>query len=330
LLAKPLQRGYVLAKEKIELKMIPRMNVLKNFQQNVAASCAHYISLMKVRLSTLVLLTSAVGAAVAPAESSFTWISWLWLIMGTFGIVGAANALNCYLERDVDAFMERTRDRPLVTGALSPERALIFAFTLAGLSLYFLYLLNLKTMLLGFLGFLSYVAIYTPMKRKSMGALFTGAVPGAIPPLMGWAAVSNDIGLGAWILFGILFFWQLPHFIAISLFRQKEYDAAGLKTVPGTLGAHNAMLQMLFWTGVLGIVSVLPAFFGLASPLYFGGALTLSLAFLVPCLMGLKEGQSSHWVRTAFFGSLAYLPIVLGMWVLDQRLQQWIGSYVGH
>lgn len=284
---------------------------------------------MKVRLSTLVLLTSACGAAVAPANDSFGFYSWMALLLGTLGIVGAANALNCYLERDVDALMERTADRPLVTGELSPARALFFAITLATLSLFILQQLNTKTMLLGFLGFLSYVAIYTPMKRKSMGALFTGAIPGAIPPLMGWTAVRNDIELGAWILFGILFFWQLPHFIAISLFRQKEYDLAGLKTVPGTLGAHNAMLQMLFWTGVLGIVSVLPAFLGLASPLYFGGAAVLSLAFLVPCLMGLREGQSSHWVRTAFFGSLAYLPIVLGMWVLDQRLQLWIGNYVG-
>jgi heme o synthase len=299
---------------------------IKNLQLQIAP----YVSLVKVRLSLLVLLTSACGAAVAPVSDSFTWISWLLLLAGTFGIVGAANALNCYLERDVDSLMERTADRPLVTGVLKPSQALYFSLILTAISLWILSLLNINTMLLGFLGFLSYVAIYTPMKRKSMGALFTGAIPGAIPPLMGWAAVTNGLGLGAWILFGILFFWQLPHFIAISLFRQHEYDAAGLKTVPGTLGAHNAILQMIFWTGVLGIVSVLPAFFGLASPLYLWGAIVFSLAFLVPCLLGLKEGQKSPWVRTAFFGSLAYLPLVLGMWVLDQRLHQWIGSYVGH
>lgn len=285
---------------------------------------------MKLRLSTLVLLTAACGAAVAPKDPSFTLVHWLLLLAGTMGIVGAANALNCYLERDVDALMERTRERPLVTGQLAPGNALVFSLVLAALSLFALQQLNTRTMLLGFLGFLSYVAIYTPMKRKSMGALFTGAIPGAIPPLMGWAAVQNGLDLGAWILFGILFFWQLPHFIAISLFRQAEYDHAGLKTVPGTLGPQNAMLQMLFWTGVLGMVSVLPAFFDLASPIYFGAATILSLAFLVPCFMGLKEGQHSHWVRTAFFGSLAYLPIVLGMWVIDQRLQHWIGTYVGH
>jgi protoheme IX farnesyltransferase len=292
-------------------------------------SLAPYLSLMKLRLSSLVLLTAACGAAVAPKEASFTLVSWALLLLGTLGIVGAANALNCYLERDVDALMERTRERPLVTGQLHPARALAFSLVLATSSLVLLAELNLKTMLLGFLGFLSYVAIYTPMKRRSMGALFTGAIPGAIPPLMGWAAVRNDLDLGAWILFGILFFWQLPHFIAISLFRQEEYDNAGLKTVSGTLGAHNAILQMIFWTGVLGIVSVLPAFFNLASPLYFGAATILSLAFLVPCLLGLRDGQHSPWVRTAFFGSLAYLPIVLGMWVLDQRLQHWIGIYVG-
>jgi heme o synthase len=292
---------------------------------------SHYLSLMKLRLSSLVLLTAACGAAVAPREtSSFFLLDWVLLIVGTLGIVGAANALNCYLERDVDGLMERTRERPLVTGELRPSKALTFSLVMAATSLLLLQLLNTKTMLLGFLGFLSYVAIYTPMKRRTMGALFTGAIPGAIPPLMGWTAVRNEIELGAWILFGILFFWQLPHFIAISLFRQHEYDRAGLKTVPGTLGPQNAMLQMLFWTGVLGFVSILPALFDLAGPLYLGVAIFLSLAFLVPCLLGLLEGQHSPWVRTAFFGSLAYLPIVLGMWVLDQRLQQWIGSYVGH
>ncbi|NCN42642.1 protoheme IX farnesyltransferase [bacterium] len=286
-----------------------------------------YLSLMKLRLSALVILTAACGAAVAPdALGQFSILSWFYLISGTVFIVGAANAMNCFLERDVDALMERTADRPLVTGRMAPVEALFFSVFTANLGLYLLFQLNLNTMLLGFLGYVSYVAIYTPMKRKSMGALFTGAIPGAIPPLMGWAAVENNLGLGAWILFGILFVWQLPHFIAISLFRQSEYDNAGLKTVPGTMGAHSAMLQMIFWTGVLGIVSVLPAFFGLASPLYFGVACLLSVAFLIPCLMGLKEGQSSHWIRTAFFGSLAYLPIVLGMWVIDQRIQTWLGN----
>ncbi len=282
---------------------------------------------MKMRLSTLVVLTAACGAAVAPNSIlTFGLASWIRLIIGTLFIVGAANAMNCYLERDVDALMDRTKNRPLVTGKMHPVEALLFSIFLAGLGLYLLNQLNLNTMLLGFLGYLSYVAIYTPMKRKSMGAIFTGAIPGAIPPLMGWAAVENSIGLGAWILFGILFFWQLPHFIAISLFRQAEYDNAGLKTVPGTLGPHNAMLQMIFWTGVLGIVSLLPVFFGLASPLYFYVACFFSLAFLLPCFMGLKEGQSSHWIRTAFFGSLAYLPIILGMWVFDQRIQIWLGN----
>jgi protoheme IX farnesyltransferase len=290
-----------------------------------------YLSLTKLRLSTLVLLTSACGAAVAPdLTNTFGLNSWILLLTGTLFIVAAANTLNCYLERDVDGFMERTQNRPLVTGELKPIEALLFGLLLAGAALYLLYLLNTKTMLLGLLGFLSYVSIYTPMKRKSMGALFTGAIPGAIPPLMGWAAVENGLGLGAWILFGILFFWQLPHFIAISLFRQSEYDAAGLKTVPGSLGAENALWQMLFWTGVLGIVSVLPALLGLASPWYMGVATFLSLAFLVPCFLGLRGGQSSPWIRTAFFGSLAYLPMVLGMWVIDERLQQWIGNYVGY
>jgi protoheme IX farnesyltransferase len=277
-----------------------------------------YNSLVKPRLSTLVLLTALCGAAVAPGPLSF--LGWISLFLGTFGIVGAANALNCYLERDVDALMERTAQRPLVTGELSPSEGLLFALTLSLFSMLILaFGVNFKTAALGALGHILYVAVYTPMKRKSMGALFTGAIPGAVPPLMGWAAVRNDIELGGWILFGILFFWQLPHFIAISLFRQNEYDRAGLKTVPGTMGALNARLQMLLFSGLLAVVGLLPYIFGLAGPYYFVAASVLGLAFTAIAVRGfLEESAATVWVRFTFFGTLAYLPAVLGMWVLDQ------------
>jgi protoheme IX farnesyltransferase len=246
------------------------------------------------------------------------------LIVGSFGIVGAANAVNCWLERDVDALMTRTAERPLATGRIDATHALIFALVLAAASLALLYFGNNdRTAALGLLGFLSYVAIYTPMKRHSMNALFSGAIPGAIPPLMGWVAVRGHIELGAWILFGILFFWQMPHFIAISIFRQTEYDHAGLKTVPGTLGTESARHQILLFTGLLGMVSLLPYVLGLAGPLYLVTALATGVAFLIPAILGLSERGQIRWVRAVFFGSLAYLPVVLGMWVIDQ----WIGNW---
>jgi len=284
---------------------------------------ADYFSLLKVRLTSLVVLTALCGAAVAPGP--FSWLEWLSLFFGTFGIVGAANAVNCWLERDVDALMDRTADRPLPAGRLNPTHALAFGLALALASLAILFWgVNPKTAALGLLGFISYVAIYTPMKRHSMGALFSGAIPGAIPPLMGWVAVRGQIELGAWILFGILFFWQMPHFIAISLFRQADYDRAGLKTVPGSMGTDSARAQILFFTGVLGVVSVLPYALDLAGPLYLVTALVTGLAFLIPAIFVLSERGQIKWVRAVFFGSLAYLPVVLGMWVIDQMIEHWV------
>ncbi len=282
-----------------------------------------YASLLKLRLSTLVVLTCLAGAAVAPGKLSL--LQWMLLVLGTYGIVGAANALNCYLERDVDALMGRTAQRPLPQGRISSKGALIYSLGMSLLSFWILWeALNPKTAVLGLMGHLSYVAVYTPLKRRSMGALFTGAVPGAIPPLMGWMASNGQLDLGAWILFAILFFWQLPHFIAISLFRLKEYDAAGLKTLPGTLGCEMARSQMLLYSGVLGFVTLLPYVMGLAGNFYLLISSLTVLLFLLIATLGTFEKSGMKWVRFTFFGTLAYLPVVLGVWILDQRFFSYV------
>jgi heme o synthase len=282
-----------------------------------------YASLLKFRLSTLVVLTCLAGAAVAPGDFFF-W-DWVLLILGTYGIVGAANALNCYLEKDVDGLMERTADRPLPRGRISSWGALIFSMLLCIASTAVLWIaFNPKTAVLGLMGHVSYVAVYTPLKRRSMGALFSGAIPGAIPPLMGWMASQGALDLGAWILFAILFFWQLPHFIAISLFRLKEYDAAGLKTLPGTLGCDIARSQMLLYSGILGFVTLLPYGLGLAGNFYLLFSSVAILLFLLVAALGTFEKSGMKWVRLTFFGTLAYLPIVLGVWILDQRFFSYV------
>ena len=275
--------------------------------------------LTKPRLTRMVVMTAICGAAVAPGSLSGT--SWLALCFGSWAIVAAANAMNCFYERDVDALMERTKDRPLVTGRLGPSFAFWASLVLASLAILALYFgTNLLTAFLGFLGFLLYVGIYTPLKRFSMSAIFVGAIPGAIPPVMGWTGVTGKIEMGAGILFAILFFWQLPHFIAISLNRLNDYESAGLKTVPGTLGSNQALKHMLAYTALLILCSLLPYPMGLAGLLYVWATGLLGILFVGLCIAGFLKVVHLNWNRLIFIGSLIYLPIILGVWVLDNWL----------
>jgi len=192
---------------------------------------ADLLSLVKPRLSSLVLCTLAGGMWLAPGELSVA--RWVGTLLGTAGTVGAANAMNCWLERDRDRFMARTRLRPLPSGRMESGVALAFGILLAVFSLPLLAMAsNGLTGWLGFLALVSYVAAYTPLKPKSPMAMLVGAIPGSLPPLMGWTAVTGRIGVGGLLLFGILFAWQMPHFLAIALFRKEEYRNAGYMALP--------------------------------------------------------------------------------------------------
>ncbi len=271
----------------------------------------------KPRLSRMVVLTSLAGAAVAPGALSLGY--WVLFALGSYCIVGAANAFNCYLERDVDALMKRTQNRPLVTGSLKPETAFIFAAILSVLGLFILgHFFNALTAVLGLLGFALYVWAYTPLKRHSMSALFVGAIPGAVPPMMGWAAASGQVGIGAWILFAILFFWQLPHFISISLHWHKDYEAAGLKTLSDSVGPEMAKRHMIFYSFLLISVSLIPAFAHLAGPLYLWTSIAMGSLFIGLCVAGIFKVMKLNWNRIIFVGSIVYLPVILGAWILAQ------------
>ena len=272
--------------------------------------------LTKPRLTQLVVLTSLCGAAVAPGSISL--LAWISLLFGTWGIVASANMVNCVLERDVDIYMKRTQERSVILKRVSPGAVLFAGLALAILSLVTLKFGNsLLTMNLGALGFISYIALYTPLKRISFSALFVGAVPGAIPPMMGWAAVENALSWGAWILFGILFFWQLPHFIAIALNRQSEYARAGFKTLPLEVGEKAAHWHMVLYTGALIVVSLIPYTLNLAGIIYFVIALGLGFLFFGFAVASVLNLRALNWSRMIFFGSLIYLPLVLGGWVAD-------------
>jgi len=279
---------------------------------------ADLLSLVKPRLSSLVLCTLAGGMWLAPGELSVA--RWVGPLLRTAGTVGAANAMNCWLERDRDRFMARTRLRPLPSGRMESGVALAFGILLAVFSLPLLAMAsNGLTGWLGFLALVSYVAAYTPLKPKSPMAMLVGAIPGSLPPLMGWTAVTGRIGVGGLLLFGILFAWQMPHFLAIALFRKEEYRNAGYMALPLVSGDAATRIWMLVWTVLLVALSVLLVPFGVAGPLYLVVALALGGAFLVLVARGVLRREQKAWARKTFFFSLVYLAGLFAALLLSAR-----------
>jgi protoheme IX farnesyltransferase len=270
------------------------------------------VALTKPRITALVLATEAAGATLAPGHAGARAQSLS--LAGTALIVGSANALNMWWERDVDARMMRTRSRPLPAGRLSPDVALAFGLTLAVVSVPMLFMVNVATGLLGLSALLSYVAVYTPLKRHTHLALLVGAVPGAIPPLLGWATVTGTIGLGGLLLFGVLFLWQIPHFAAIAIFRAEDYGRAGLQVVSVQHGERAARETVALYAVLLVVTTMLFVPFGLAGRYYLGAATALGAAFVALSLRGLRAGgrfDVNRWAKQVFAFSVVYLPALL-------------------
>lgn len=273
--------------------------------------------LSKPRLSSLVVLTAAGGVALAPGEIGLARA--IVAVLGTAAVVGAANALNSYWERDVDARMRRTRDRPLPAGRVEPVVALALGVTVPAFALPVLALAaNRLTALLAFVALVTYVAIYTPMKKRSTLALFVGAIPGAIPPLMGWTAVTGRMDAGGLALFALLFAWQLPHFLAISLYLAEDYARGGLRVFALVHGERRTRAWIAATSLLLVPVSLLPAFLGLAGAAYAAVAAALSLGLAAYAVAGLR-GAGGRWARTVFLATIAWLPVVFAALTLLPR-----------
>jgi protoheme IX farnesyltransferase len=277
------------------------------------------VQLAKPRLSTLVIITTAGGIALAPGDLGLPRA--LVVLLGTAAVVGAANALNCFLERDIDARMRRTRDRPLPAGRLEPFVALalgiavpIFAVPLLALAA------SPLTALLAFVALVSYVAVYTPMKQRSALALVVGAVPGAIPPVMGWTAVTGRIDAGAVALFALLFFWQLPHFLAVSIYLKDDYARGGLKVFALVHGETATRWWALAGTIVLVPVSLVLVPLGLAGPLYGAIAALAGVALVGYAGVGVRlRGESGAWARRFFLATVLYLTILFAALLVAGR-----------
>ncbi|MFO0626168.1 MAG: heme o synthase [Polyangiales bacterium] len=265
------------------------------------------VALTKPRLSSLVLCTTAGGLWLAHGALA-RWSS-VAALAGTTLAVAGAHALNCYIERDIDRYMARTRGRPLPAGRLEPRVALVLGVALALVSIPLLWVaVNPVTSLLGALALGTYVLVYTPMKTRSPAALYVGAVPGALPPLMGWTAATGRIDAAGLVLFGVLFVWQLPHFLAIAIYRKDDYAAAGMRTLPIVRGDAVARRQIALWTLALVPVTLALLPLGVAGWIYGAAALALNAAFVWRALPGLRrEAPAEGWARAVFLLSLVYL-----------------------
>lgn len=275
------------------------------------------VELTKPRLATLVLFTTGVGILVAPVDLPL--VEAVEAMLLTAMVVASGTTLNMYLERDVDGLMRRTADRPLPTGRMSPRVALVFGVVLLLVSIPLLaWRVNLLTAGLGLMAWVVYLFAYTPLKRRSVAAVYVGAVPGATPVLMGWTAATGALEGPALALFAILFLWQIPHFIAISIFRRDEYDAAGLKVLPVEYGHRHSIWHMFGTCLGLIVASLLPILYHVGGPLYTITALLLAAGSLIGALWGMRPDSGPRWARGYFFGTLIYLPVLLGVLVVDQ------------
>lgn len=264
------------------------------------------VALTKPRLTALVLCTTAGGLWLAGGR--FQTLRALLALIGTTLAVAGAHALNSWIERDLDALMERTRDRPLPTGRVDPRFALALGVAFSIVSVPTLWFgVNPLTGLLGALALGSYVLVYTPMKTRSPAALFVGAIPGALPPLMGWTAETGRVEWPGVVLFAILFLWQLPHFLAIAVGRKEDYARAGMKTFPLVHGDASARRHSIAY--VLALIPLTLALVPLkvAGTLYLVAAIGLGALFLWASVFGWRPGNERRWARRLFFVSLAHL-----------------------
>jgi protoheme IX farnesyltransferase len=279
---------------------------------------AVFADLVKARLTTLVLLTTLVGFYLGE-RGAMNFALMFNALAATALLASGASALNQLLEREYDAKMRRTQDRPLPSGRLQPTTVAIFggACSVAGL-VYLSLAVNLLTSVIGAVTLVSYLFIYTPLKRVTWMNTVIGAVPGALPPLMGWTAARGELTGEGWALFAILFFWQLPHFYAIAWIYRDEYARAGFKMLPGIDpdGSSTAQ-QSVSNTLALLAISLSPFVFKMAGTTYLAGALVLSAGFLW-CAIQFSRQLTLARARQLFFASIIYLPLLLALMVWDK------------
>ena len=276
------------------------------------------VELVKARLTLLVLVTTAVGFYLG-AEGPVNFAALLHTVFGTAAAAAGAAALNQWWEYNLDALMQRTRSRPLPSGRMRPRDAVIVgsALSIFGVA-YLAFVSNALSAALAAITIIIYIFAYTPLKRVSTFNTALGAVPGALPPMIGWAAARGTLNAGAWMLFAILFFWQLPHFFAIAWMYRDDYARAGFQMISSDdrTGERSAS-QSVFFCMLLFIVAGLPAFLGIATVFYLLAELILGAVFVAVAMRFLKTRARAD-ARRLFITSIIYLPLLLGALVLSK------------
>ncbi|HRK31852.1 MAG TPA: heme o synthase [Tepidisphaeraceae bacterium] len=284
-----------------------------------AQQVVDYYELTKPRMNFLILVTTLVGFYLASAHVVTSWLLLFNTLFGTLLTAASAAVMNQWMERRYDALMPRTRNRPLPAGRVGPTAALVFGIVLGAAGvLHLLAFVNPLTAGLGLFTHLSYLLIYTPMKRVTTLNTIIGAVPGAIPPMMGFTAVDNAISPGAWVLFGVLFLWQMPHFLAIAALYRDDYRLGGFKMLPVIDTDLAATCRMaLLYTMALIPVSLLALPAQVSGMIYVATAVVLGLGFLWYGVKFYRSRQRSD-ARKLFFASIIYLPLLLAAMMIDR------------
>jgi len=277
------------------------------------------LRLTKPHILLVSTLVAAGGMALAPDPT--TPGRMLLTLLGVGLIVGGASALNMYVERDLDRLMTRTQDRPLPAGRLTPRTVLVFGLALCTAATLLLALwVNLLTAAVGLVGLAGYIGLYTPLKRRTPLALLVGAIPGALPPLMGWTAATGRISLPGLVLFSTLFLWQIPHFMAIAIYRRGEYARAGFRTAVDAVGERRAWTRIVIYSLSLLVVSLVLLPLGVAGWIYASSATVLGLGLLAVGIVGMRQLTDRRWAVRFFRATLVYLPLLAVGLVLDRAL----------
>ena len=279
------------------------------------------VTLAKPRITFMVVVTAAGGLLLSrrmPGTEALSTATILSTLIGCALIVSGANALNMYIERDVDRRMDRTKNRPLPAGRMNPRVALWFGVAMSAIAIPVLAIgANALTALLAIIANILYVFAYTPLKQHSAYALHVGAIPGAIPPLLGWTAGTGRIDAAGLVLFGILFLWQIPHFCAIALFRKADYARAGIFVLPNVTGELSTRHTIVRWTFALVATSLLVVPLGVAHHGYLIGATVLGVVFFVWGSYGLREQSGAKWAKSLFGISIIYLTLLFAVLAID-------------
>ena len=274
--------------------------------------------LVKARLTALVLLTTFVGFYLGE-QGTVHYLLMFHVLLGTALVASGAAALNQLLEREYDAKMRRTASRPLPSGRMQPATVMLIGGICSAVGLIYLALLvNLLTSVVGAVTLVSYLFIYTPLKRVTWVNTLVGAVPGALPPLMGWTAARNELSGEGWALFAILAFWQIPHFMAIAWLYREEYAKAGFVMLPSCAeGCQRTAQQAIFNTLALTLASLCPYAFGLNGKIYLAVALLLGAGYCV-CALRFARQLTAPRARQLFLASIIYLPLLIAALVGDK------------